>query len=212
MFRLLLFLLSLFIIPAHLLYSQELEPKLIQFFGVVVTEDSLKPVPFTHVLIKGTNRGTITDFNGFFSFVARPNDRIVFSSVGFKKSEYKIPDTLCTDHYTMFQLLYHDTILLSETVIYPWPSPSQFKKAFMSLNIPDDDLERARKNIELMVLREKMITVPMDGRMNYRHYMQNQMNTYYHLGQMPPNNLLNPFAWAEFFKAWQRGDFKRDKN
>jgi hypothetical protein len=33
--------------------------------------------------------------------------------------------------------------------------------------------------------------------------------SYYAGGQIPPMNILNPFAWAQFFEAWKRGDFKR---
>ncbi len=183
-------------------------PDPVQFSGVVVTSDSLKSVPFTHIVIKGTNKGTISDFYGFFSFVARPGDVVIFSAVGFKKGYYKIPDTLSTDHYTMFQVMQTDTVYLPETIIYPWPTPSQFKSAFISLQIPDDDYDRALKNIAMMTMKDFMKT-PMDGSMNYRNYIQQQIQNYYTIGQMPTNNLLNPFAWAAFIKAWQNGDFKK---
>jgi len=29
------------------------------------------------------------------------------------------------------------------------------------------------------------------------------------MGQVPPQNIFNPIAWAEFIQAWKRGDFKR---
>ena len=32
--------------------------------------------------------------------------------------------------------------------------------------------------------------------------------TYYY-GQTPPQNIFNPLAWAEFIRAWKRGDFKK---
>ncbi len=183
--------------------------ELVQFSGIVVTGDSLFPIPFSHILIKGTSRGTISDFYGFFSFVARPGDIIVFSCIGFKKAYYKIPDTLSKDQYTMFQVMYPDTVYLPETVIYPWPSPSQFKDAFLSLRIPDDDYERARKNIAIIASKDYYMRMPMDGSGNYKQYVQNQVQNYYTSGQMPVNNLLNPMAWAAFFKAWQNGEFQK---
>ena len=80
----------------------------------------------------------------------------------------------------------------------------------MNLKIPDDDLERAKKNLaraEMQVLYENM---PMDGSMNFRNQMQAQQSKlYYAGGQLPPNNLLNPIAWAKFIEAWQNGDYKR---
>ena len=29
--------------------------------------------------------------------------------------------------------------------------------------------------------------------------------------KLPPQNIFNPFAWAEFIKAWKRGDFKSNQ-
>ena len=42
------------------------------------------------VLVKGTSRGTVTDFNGKFSIDAKEGDVLVFSFVGFAKQEIKI--------------------------------------------------------------------------------------------------------------------------
>ncbi len=202
-----LFLFLFFLLIYMPLSAQVSDP--VQFSGIVVTSDSLQPVPFTHIIIKGTSKGTISDFYGFFSFVARPGDVVIFSAVGFKRGYYKIPDTLSTDHYTMFQVMQTDTIYLPETVIYPWPSPSQFKNAFLTLRIPDDDYDRARKNIALMAVKDYYLKTAMDGSMNYKNFVQNQIQDYYTLGQMPVNGLLNPFAWAAFLKAWKNGEFKK---
>ena len=49
---------------------------LVQFTGVVVTGDSLKPVPYTHIIDRTRNRGTISDYYGYFSFVAQRGDTI----------------------------------------------------------------------------------------------------------------------------------------
>ena len=100
--------------------------------GVIVTGDSLRPISFVSIVIKNSYRGTISDFNGFFSFVAQMNDTIEFSALGYKKSTYVIPDTLKTDRYSLIKILSKDTILLQETVIYPWPTKDQFKYAFLT--------------------------------------------------------------------------------
>ena len=44
----------------------------------------------------------------------------------------------------------------------------------------------------------------MDANMNYRSLMQQQTSQLYYQNQMVPNNLLNPFAWAQFIKQWRR--------
>lgn len=182
---------------------------LVQFSGAVVTGDSLRPIPFTHIIDRNTGFGTVSDYYGYFSFVAKKGDTIDFSAVGFKRGMFIIPDTIRNNRYTMFQVMTSDTIYLTETVIYPWPTREQFKEAFLKLNIPDDDLEIARKNLAKQDLMMRAEVMPMDGSMNYRNYIDQQVSKLYYAGQTQPISLLNPFAWAQFFKAWKDGDFKR---
>jgi CarboxypepD_reg-like domain len=181
---------------------------LIQFSGIIVENDSLRPVPFTKVIIKNSGRGTIADYYGYFSFVAKRKDTIIFSALGFKKNQYVIPDTLSGNKYSLIQTLSSDTIMLRTAVIYPWPTPEQFKEAFLSTNVPDDDLERAKKNLAREEMKEKFESMPMDGSMNYKSTMQQYQSKLYWAGQYPPNNLLNPFAWAQFVKMWREGKLK----
>ncbi len=182
---------------------------LVQFSGVIVTADSLNPIPFTTIIITNTGRGTIADFYGFFSFVAVKNDTVRFSAVGFKEVDFVIPDTITENRYSLIQVMSSDTILLQETVIYPWPSKEQFREAFVNLDIPDDDYEIARKNLEQAELLVRADKYQMDGSMNYRNYIDQKTSKLYYAGQVQPISLLNPFAWAQFVRAWKNGDFKR---
>lgn len=183
--------------------------KLLQFSGVVITSDSLDPVPYTNIIIKGTRSGTVSDINGFFSFVAKENDVIEFSALGYKTAYFTIPDSLTSKRYTCIQAMTSDTLFLSETVIYPWPTIEQFKKAFVSVQIPNDDEQRAEKNLELAEMKERMMNMPMDGSINYKNFIDQQVYKNYYIGQSMPINLLNPFAWAQFIKAWKEGKFKK---
>ncbi len=184
---------------------------LVQFSGIVVSADSAKPVPFVNILIRDTWHGTITDLYGFFSFVAHPKDVVVFSAMGYKTSFYTIPDTLTITRYSLIQVMRPDTLVMNETLIYPWPTYEQFKQAFVDLSIPDDDLERAKKNINEIEKRILYDDVPMSSTMNYRNFIDKKVGQLYYAGQMQPNNLLNPFAWAQFIKAWREGKFKVKK-
>ena len=195
-----------------LLSAQENDSTLVQFSGVVVTADSLVPVPFTTVGIKSQWRGTITDFYGFFSFVAQKKDTIEFSALGFKKVRYIIPDTLKQNHYSLIQMMSRDTITLREAVIYPWPTKEQFKSAFMALRVPDDAMSRAQKNLsrhEMAVAGKK---IKMDGQANQMYAQNLEQSRLYYAGQLPPNNWLNPIAWAKFIQSWKNGDFKQKKD
>ena len=189
--------------------GQEKYQGLVQFSGVVVTGDSLRPVPFVSIVVKNSFRGTIGDYNGFFSFVAQMNDTIEFAALGFKRGVYIIPDTLNTDRYSLIKIMTTDTILLQETIIYPWPTKDEFRQAFLNLKVPDDDYERARRNMALAEMRELMVSLPLDGSGNYKALMMEKQNRLYTAGQYPSISLLNPIAWAKFIEAWQRGDYKR---
>ncbi|MFL5754515.1 MAG: carboxypeptidase-like regulatory domain-containing protein, partial [Bacteroidia bacterium] len=112
------------------------KPKLIQFSGVVVESDSLKPLPFTSILVKGTSHGTVSDYYGFFTLVAQAGDEIEFASVAYKDASYIIPDTLTASNYSIIQVMRLDTITLAPVTIYPWPTREEFKKAFLKLDVP----------------------------------------------------------------------------
>jgi len=181
---------------------------LIQFSGVVVEGDSLKSIPYTSIIIKGSSRGTVSDYFGYFSFVAQKSDTIEFSAIGYNDAVFVIPDTLTTSKYSLIQVLRSDTIHLKEAVVYAWPTKEQFKASFLRLNLPEDDMTRAGKNMARADMREKMLGMAMDASMNYKYTQQQYQSKLYYAGQLPPNNLLNPVAWAKFIKAWQNGDFK----
>ncbi len=185
---------------------------LIQFSGVVVEGDSLKPVPYTSIIVKNSNRGTISDYFGYYSFVAQAADTILFSAIGYNNASFIIPDTLTTNKYSLIQVLQSDTIYLREAVVYPWPTKEQFKQAFLRLELPEDDLARAEKNMARSDIRERMNGMAADASLNYKYSQQQYQSRLYYAGQYPPNNLLNPIAWAKFVQAWKNGDFKNKKS
>jgi hypothetical protein len=78
----------------------------------------------------------------------------------------------------------------------------------VNTRVPDDEYEVARQNTDEQKRRAIMATLPADGREAVKYQMQQQANKYYYSGQLPPINILNPMAWADFIKAWKRGDFK----
>jgi hypothetical protein len=206
--------LFLFILSASFASGQE-AGNYVQFSGVVVTADSLHPIPFANIVVGNTGRGTMSDYYGFFSFVVKKNEMISFSAIGYKTGHFRIPDTLSSNRYSLIQVMTSDTIMLTETVIYPWPSKEEFRHAFLTLHIPDDDIEIARKNLAYIEMRdiygkdydpERYGFTPGQS---YRNYMNSQAEKLYYNGQVMPNNLLNPFAWAKFIQAWKRGDFKK---
>jgi signal peptidase I len=181
---------------------------LIQFSGVVVT-DSLSPVPFTNILIRNTYRGTMSDVYGYFSFVAQEGDTVLFSAVGFERSQYVIPNDLTDNKYSMIHVMSRDTVQLRELSVYPWPSKEQFRDAFLNLRLPDDDYQLALRNLSPAEMVQRMENLPPDAYQSFRYQMALDQTRLYYAGGTPNINLFNPIAWAQFLQAWQNGEFKR---
>ncbi|MGL5892699.1 MAG: carboxypeptidase-like regulatory domain-containing protein [Bacteroidia bacterium] len=185
---------------------------IMQLSGMIVDADSLKPVPFVAVIIKNTTRGVYSNVSGYFSLVVQERDTIEYYALGYKRAIYIVPDTFSVPGtITHVQALRMDTLLMKEQVIYPWPSREQFKTAFLSLNVPDDDLERARENLDAQTMTAAAALVRNDATMSYQYQMQQQVNRNYYAGQAPPNNLLNPIAWAKFIQAARSGALRNNQ-
>ncbi len=175
--------------------------KVVQFSGMTIDADSLFPIPFVAIVIKGSSRGCYSTGSGYYSIVAQEKDTLEFYSLGYRTGVYVIPDTFTVSQVNHVQTLRMDTILLTEMVVYPWPSREQFKNSFLALDIPDDDMERARMNLAQQRMVAAAQNVNADGQGAYRAAMANQTSKNYSAGQYQPNNLLNPIAWAKFIQS-----------
>jgi hypothetical protein len=187
---------------------EKLKDSVVQLYGIVMTADSSKAIPSVTVMIKGQNRGTITNEHGVFSIVVMKGDLVQFTSIGYKPKLAEIPRDLEGNQYSLIQLLVNDTVYLPATIIKPRPTKEQFERDFVSTDFPDDDIETARKNTDESKRRVLARTLPRDGTENTNMMLRNNAQRYYYNGQAPPQNIFNPAAWAEFIKAWKRGDFK----
>lgn len=182
---------------------------LVQFAGVVVTADSSSVLPLISIRIKGTKKGTYTDAAGFFSFVARKSDTIIFSSIAKQTVEFIIPKNLDVSKYSIIQPMVDDTIYLPETVIRPWPTPEEFNYYFVKANIPDEYFTRASGNLRSKTLQTMSAGMSMDAKEAVGYAQQSQAYQYYYQGQLPPQRLFDPIAWSQFFNAWKKGDLKK---
>ncbi len=191
--------------------AQTNDEDLIQFSGVVITGDSLSPVPFTNVIVEQSARGTMTDYYGYFSFVAQKGDSILFSAVGYERARFVIPDTLSSNKYSLIQIMRTDTIQLQETVVYPWPTREQFKEAFLAMELPDTDYERAQRNLQQADMIARMDAAMPSGGETFKYSMNEYQSQIYYAGQAPPQNIFNPIAWTQFIQAWKDGDFKSER-
>ncbi len=191
--------------------SNPYRDSIVQLYGVVMTADSLQGIPSCSVIVDGKGRGTITSYDGVFSIVVVKGDRITFSSVGFKNRTIQIPINLTENQYSVIQLLVSDTAYLPATILKPRPTREQFERDFVNNKVSDDLYEIARKNTDEQTRRLLIATMPADGREAVNFQLRQQASKAYYAGQLPPMNILNPAAWADFIQAWKRGDFKSKK-
>jgi hypothetical protein len=182
---------------------------IIQLSGVVLRPDSTGGVPGVHIYVPKAGRGTTSNQFGYFSLPTLEGDSIVISAVGFRRQSYIVPD-LDEEAITVLIPMEEDTILLPEIEIFPYPTEELLKEAILAMRLPNQaDYDAINQNLNEQTMAEMFRSMPMDGSMNYKYYM-NQRLTYMHDGYGPRYNpLLNPFAWAEFFKSLKRGDLKQ---
>lgn len=114
------------------------DEKLIQLSGIVIEEATATAIPYVNIFVKGSNRGTMSAYNGFFSIIVQPGDTLFFSSIGFKRKQYLVPDTLKNIRESIIVPLTIDTVQLEEAIVYPWPTREQFKEAFISMKVQED--------------------------------------------------------------------------
>jgi hypothetical protein len=180
----------------------------VQLYGVVMTADSLVGIPAVSIMVKGQNRGTISNAQGVFSIVVLKGDQVEFTHVTYKPKTVTIPRNLEGSQYSIVQLMVIDTVYLPATIIKPRPTPEQFARDFVNTKVPDDNIEIARQNTSAAKRRVWLQTTPGDGGEASRMQFNKIANKAVYQGALPPMNIFNPAAWASFVEAWKRGDFK----
>jgi len=85
--------------------------------------DANTPMPSVNVVVKGTTRGTETDFDGNFNLEAKKGETLVFSFVGFESLEIKVGKN---NVYTI--VLANDEDSLDEVVVTGYGSKNKSKR------------------------------------------------------------------------------------
>mgnify|MGYP000129663425 CR=1 FL=1 len=89
----------------------------------IVTDQSGQPLPGVSVLIKGTNKGTQTDFDGNYSIEILTGQELTFSYIGQKSVELPIYASLMNIH------LEEDSTALEEVVVSGYGAKSNVSRA-----------------------------------------------------------------------------------
>jgi hypothetical protein len=110
-------LIFLFIFPL-ILSAQQPKERYLNFSGVVMDSDSLKPIINVYYSLNGRLEG-ISDSGGRFSIYARIGDTLSFSHIGYRTKIFNVSDSLLLDNYLVGIFMTRDTIRIQEIVIFP---------------------------------------------------------------------------------------------
>lgn len=123
--------------------------KRVDFYGYVVTADSLRPIRNTHVISKMAHCGTISNQKGKFHIQARQVDTLWVSCVGYARRLIAIDSSL-TVADTLVIRLYPETITLREVTVLPFTNYETFKEMLItmpSIKTPDE-IERLNNDLD----------------------------------------------------------------
>ena len=105
--------------------------------GKVTSEKDNLPIPGVTVLVKGTNNGVVTDFDGNYEInVAEPNAVLSFSFVGYKTQEISVKDRSTID-----VRLQEDLAQLDEVVVVGYGTQKRSDITGAVSSIPEERLE-----------------------------------------------------------------------
>lgn len=175
--------------------------KVIQFSGLVVSGEQSFGVPYASVYVPKTSRGAYSNEFGFFSFPLLIGDTCIVKSQGFRSQRYVIPDD-GRESISVILYLQADTTILPEVEILPFPTEEDFKRAFLSLRLPETDMNRMRQNLNPRLLERMRFNLGMDAGLNHHYFSREQTNNIVNQNFLQGSSqLFNPFAWGQFIKS-----------
>ncbi len=191
-----------------LLFSQDAGKRYIQIDGLTADEQGVI-VPDVSIYSKHLRRGAASDHRGIFSIISVPGDTVFFSAIGFKPTLLTVPGSAEGNHYITDVMMVTDTILIGEVIVLPWKTYSEFKRAVLENKPADPLMENMEYNLAMLQQQIWSDMSPTPGQA-YRYTMQQMSDNLYTRGQMPANNLLNPFAWQKFVRGVKDGMLKNE--
>jgi hypothetical protein len=182
----------------------------VQFTGIVHNADSTGII-VPYVSITNTsfhNQVNLSNYKGYFSFVAHEQDTLRFTCVGYAPVIVVIPSNLAGKSYTLQVSIKSQIINLPAFHVFPWATTDEFKKDFLAIKLADDDLEIARKNISKASMSALFNTLPRDAQEIQSANAQSMHTNILNSHSLTPNPLLNPLAWGSLIKQIADSDSK----
>ena len=138
--------------------SGDKKPDSINYYGIVVATDSLRPIRNTHVISKMAHCGTVTNLDGRFVIPAKSIDTLWVSCLGYSRRLIPIDSTMAADHDTLFIKLRSDTITLREVTVFPFYNYETFKELLVtmpSIEMPRE-IQKTYEDLDNLWLSRKL--------------------------------------------------------
>lgn len=183
----------------------------VQFSGIVLAaDDSTAVLPGVHVYVPKAGRGTVTNGLGYFSMPVLVGDSVVISYLGYQKQHYRIPNNV-GEAITVIVELSPDTAYLPEITIFPYPTEQLFKQAILAMELPKEEEDILKRNMDANLLALMMESMEMDGSENYKRLTQQQIMDVHNRNFVRTNPFFNPLNWAKFIQSIRRGEYSNKK-
>jgi CarboxypepD_reg-like domain len=200
------------------LFAQNNNPndEIIEVSGVIVTRNDrgkLEQIPYATILALGTSRGTYANYDGMFSLVIKKGQTLKFSAIGFETVEMTVPKDQPDISQSVVIELQMQAAELNQVVVMPWPNRDNLRAEFLALN-PNEALqmqEEARRNLQEQQLMAMQQTFRMDSKDAATYYLQKQARDFSYMGQLPPQAIFDPLAWARFAREQKVKKEKKQK-
>ncbi|MFD2248408.1 carboxypeptidase-like regulatory domain-containing protein [Pontibacter ruber] len=182
------------------------QQRVVQLSGFVAIGDSLYGVAGVNVFIPKAGRGTQTNQYGFFSLPVLAGDSVVFSAIGYKKQYLIIPKNFSSQSYSVIMQMQEDPTELPTVDVFPYATEQDFKKAVLSLKLPDEGRSNAEKNLDPERLEELFKNTAMDGNANFRNFNMQRVQRQEQRNMYPT---ISPFAIPALINMIKNGDFNK---
>ena len=187
-------------------FAQKTEQPLLQFSGVTRNADSSRViVPYVNITNLNTHKQVfISDFEGYFSFVAHERDTLTFTSIGYSSVTVVVPSSVANHSVVMNVLLKPQIINLPAVRVFPWATVDEFRKDFLAMKVADDDLAIAQRNLTPKGIKGAEYTY--SGQNGYESINAQDMHNGIVNSHSITNPLLNPFAWGSLIRDIAAGE------
>lgn len=149
---------------------------LVKVVGRIESADSSAILPFVHIISMQSRLGTISDSLGIFMINIKPNDTLIFRSIGFNDQIYAFHDSMGSASFYLKIKMSPISYELQVVDVYALTPKMQFKYDLVHMPLDESYLK-------------KQLVIPGVNKLDYRTVQTNEKPIY-------PTYIGGPLAFA----------------